>query len=315
MILLSTAVVAALTSDFIEARRPVVVPEAVTASNIIGQGDLLLAYTVGSAIGSVPRGAVRIPMGTLNLSASCDKDIRIDSIKLKHVGLGDAADITGVYLANGFRRVSRSTTFDRSSRAAEARTTGLTVPACGAVALTVFMDLSPDAAVAAEHAIALLSPYDIASSAKNITLSPGDESTTVRASPYKTGSVNVRFLPVSGRPRYGRIETIARLQLTADAEDRYILRSITLTNEEDARDMDFINLQLQTRGGTGLTLVAARMKGREVTLEFSPKLVLERSAVQVFLLRAEVRTSKYRKVRFTLLEPSDLVVAPYRSSR
>ncbi len=277
-----------------------------------GTGDLLITFDSSGSFGSVPRGATRIVMGTLNLSASCTRDIQVRSIRFNHVGLGSTSDISGVYLADGFRRISRSSTFDPRSASVDLRVPSLKIPACGAVRLSLLMDLSQNAEVASEHGITFQSASDLDSSAKNVTYGGADASTSVRASPVTSGGVSVNFLPVYGRLRYGRMETVARIQVSADAQHDYLLKSITLTNDEDARDMDLTRLQLVTRSGTGVSLTAARMRGRVVTLEFSPTYILERSRTVVFLLRAEVHTTRYRKVKFMLEEPSDLGVTIYR---
>lgn len=312
MLLTSAAIVATLTADFLESqmRKPDPGPETVYAT--AGTGDLLVTFVSSGTFGSVPRGATRLELGTLNLSASCGKDIRIDSLSAKHTGQGDVSDIAGVYLADDFRRISRSRQFDRRTASADLRTPSLVIPACGAVRLSVLVDLRADAEVASEHGVTFVSPSDIHSSAKSVTFAGAGDSTAVRASPVTAGNVEVNFLPVSGRLRYGRTETVARIQFSADGQHDYLLKNITLTNQEDARDMDFTTIQLQTRSGTGVSLVAARMRGRVVKLEFSPTYVLERSRTVVFLLRAEVHTSHYRKANFTLEQQSDLGVVFYR---
>lgn len=312
MLLASSFIVAALTSDFLETRveKPSFDPQTVYAES--GTGELLVTFDSSGTFGSVPRGATRIAMGTLNFSASCGADIQIRSLKLRHIGLGSTSDISGVYLADGFRRVSRSSRFDPRSATVDLRVPSLKVPSCGAVRLFVLMDLSADADVASEHGVTFLSASDLDTSAKSVTFGGADASTSVRASPVVSGGVAVNFLPVPGRLRYGRTETVARIQLSADAQHDYLLKSITLTNDEDARDMDLTRLQLVTRSGTGVSLTAARMRGRVVTLDFSPTYILERSRTVVFLLRAEIHATRYRKVRFLLEEPSDLGVTIYR---
>jgi hypothetical protein len=304
MLLLSAAVVAvALTSGVGEARIQQVETGPVTVHALEGKGDLHISFVSSGTYGSVPRGANRIELGTFNFSASCEADIAINSIEIKHVGLGETTDISRVYLGSDFRRMSRARTFDTRSQIAELRTPSLVVPACSAVPLSVYIDLSADAAVASEHGVAFLSPASVRSSAKNMTYSNEVSPTTVRALPINAGEVSVRFLPLFGRLRYGHTETIARIQFSADASHDYVLKKITLTNQESARDMDFTNIRLETRSG------------KSVTLEFSPSYILERSRTVVFLLRAKNNVTQYRKVDFYLEEPSDLGIALYRPER
>ena len=304
-----------LISDYLEARMPAPTasPEIVYSTD--GTGELTVTFSPVAAVGSVARGATRVPFGELGLSASCDADITISSVTVQHTGQGAASDLSRVYLVDGFRRISRARSFDTRSGLAELRTPSLTIPACGAVRLSLVADVSPDATVASEHAVEFRSPLDVVSSAKSVTLTVSDPGATVRASPVKSGSVTLNFLSVPARLRYGRRETIARLQFSADAEHDYLLKSLTLTNKEDARDMDFTDIKLETRSGTGVSLRAARMDGRELTLIFSPSFVLERSRTVVLLLRANVNVTHYRKVNFELAEPSDFHVTIYRPER
>lgn len=312
MFLAPLVIVAALSSDFLEAAILPAAPEPVASFSDTGAGELLVTFAPAGMFGSAPRGATRVELGVLNLSASCDSDIRLDSVRLRHTGLGAFSDISGVYLADGFRRISRASQFDHRSGEVDLRVPSLVIPKCSAVRLSALVNIAADATVASEHGLTIDGPSSVQSSARNTTFSYGGESKKITATPDRTGTVTLNFLPVNGRLRYGRMETLARLQFSADALHDYLLKRIVLTNRESARDMDFINLRLETRSGTGLTTTAARMKGRTLTLEFSPTYILERSRTTVFLLKGEVRGSQSRKVDFVLEETSDLHVVPYR---
>ncbi len=313
----SIVLTAMLISDFLQARMPAypAAPADETASSVAGAGDLLATLTVDPIQGSVPLGATRVHMATLNLSASCEADVTVQSVEFAHVGLGVATDITGLYLADGFRRVSRAGRFDQRSRTATLRAPSLKIPSCGAVRLSVLADYSPTAAVASEHGVTIAHAADIQSTAKNVTLSQDDSRERVVASTQQAGSITVTFLPTTNLMRYGRVETVARLQLTSDIKTDHLLTSITLTNTEGARDMDLIDLRLETRSGQVLTSNAARMHGRTVTLDFSPSYVLERGKTVVLLLKATGNASIRKKVDFILQEKSDLHSMTYRPER
>lgn len=314
MMIVSAATVALLLSDFLSPEVKPAAPEPRTEYADSGNGELLVTVDSGGVFGSIPQGASRVELARLNLSATCDHDVKIESIGVKHIGLGVSSDITSIYLADGFRRVSRARGFDTRSRIADLRVPSLVIPKCGAVRLSVLADFSRDAAAAGEHGVTVLSPADIRSTAKTVTLST-DEAATVTSTPDRAGNVTVTFLPVNQRLRYGRIETVARIQFTADRENDFLLKKITLKNEGNARDMDLINFRLETRSGEALSPVAQRMRGSFVALEFDPTYVLERGRTMVFLLKAEIRGSQSKKVNFTLEEPSDLETVLYRPRR
>ncbi len=286
-----------------------------TVSSEKGKGELQVSIESAPLLGSTPRGATRVEMAYLNISASCDADITVEGIEVTHIGLGSTTDISAVYLFDQFRRVSRARTFDSRSRKASLRVTSFTVRKCEAVRVRALVDISANANVASEHGITIDSASAITSSAKTTTLLQSDATQRVIASPNQAGSVTVNFLPIKGPLRYGRTETVARLQLTSDSTYDHLLRSITFTNLGDARDMNLINFTLQNRKGEILSPVAQRMRAYTVTLDFDPTYILERGRTVVFLLKAQINASQSKQVNFTIQEPSDLDAMLYRPSR
>lgn len=313
----SVVLSAMLITDFLQMQAPPkpAAQTELTSSSVNGTGELQVNLSVDPLQGSVPLGATRVHMATLNLSASCGSDITVQSIELGHVGLGLASDMSAVYLADGFRRISRAGRFNERSRTAVLRTPSLNIPSCGAVRLSVLADYSPTATVASEHGITIVHSEDVQSTAKSVTLTFGDTAERVVTTPDKVGNITVTFLPNSNIVRYGRNETAARIQFSADSKTDHLLKSITLTNVEGARDMDLVDLRLETRSGQVLTNTAARMRGKTVTLDFSPSFVLQRSQTMVFLLKATGNASIRKKVQFGLQEVSDLQTAVYRPER
>lgn len=289
-------------------------PPAVTEStSITGTGELDLVIAPVADLGSIPRGARRIPVATVNASASCDADVVIESVRLRHVGRGDAADISALWLGDDVRRYGRSARFSSSSTVAVLRLNGVTIPRCDARRFTVYMDLEATALPAAEHAVRVVDASDVVSSAAVTRLATEDPTERVLVTPYDDARLRVNVLPVRSRLAYGRRMTVARLQVTGDARRPLLLQSITLTNEEDARDMDLRNFALQTRSGEVLSGPALRMRGRTVRLEVVPTYRIDRAQTLVLDVVADVYASGYRKARFIVQEPSDIVVLPART--
>jgi len=279
------------------------------------QGKGVLTATVGltQLIGSVPRGATHVPLLNFNLSADCSQDITVESVTLTHVGLGRTSDIDGVYLSDGNRRLTRAQKFDQRSSDAVLRFSPLLqISKCEAVPVQVLVDFSPDADVASEHGIKLDRASDIQSTAKSIVLSVGDATRRAITTPGQAGTITVNFLPIYGRLRFGRIETVARLQITADNKASHLLKKLTLKNQGDARDMNLTEMTLQTRSGTVLTAIAHHLTGTKVTLIFSPSYILRRGERLLLLLKAQVNINPQHKVDFYLEEPSDLESGIYQ---
>ncbi len=289
---------------------PVIEPRIYYAAS--GEGELLVQQDRESVIGSVPLGASRVAVRTVNLSASCDADVTVDSILLQHSGLGQVTDVKGVYFTDGDRRVSRSSRFDSQSRQTQLHFPNFVIPKCSARTLSIRMDFSPRASVASEHGVRIVSPESIGSSAKEVTLTEVDAKSSTYTTPYRLGTISVNFLPIRGPLRYGRVETVARIQLTSDDVSSHILKKMTLKNTEDAHDMDLVYFRLENTRGELLSAPATRMHGDTVVIEFSPTYLLDSRKTVVVLLKAEVRASQRRKVNFTLEEASDLVSIPVR---
>jgi hypothetical protein len=277
-----------------------------------GKGELTILADKSQQYGSVLKGQTRIPFLTLDLSASCDADIALSDITVTHSGLGKASDVANIYLSDGLRRISRAQHFGSSLPEATLHLQGVTLPKCGALHLTLYADMSMTADTAGEHALNILRPEQIVSSAKKTTLRFSDSTERILTASKEEGTITVRSLPIQGPLRYGRIESVARLQFTADSTVSHQLKSITLTNQADARDYDLIRFTIETRSGEVLTPYAHHMDGRTVTLDFVPSFILSRSQTIVLLVKAEVHASQGRKVDFVLEEPSDLKATTYR---
>ncbi len=278
-----------------------------------GTGELLVTVNSGGASGSIPRGATRVELAVLNLSASCDADIKVTSIDVQHSGLGNTTDIQSVYLSDGTRRISRAASFDSHSRIATLRLKNSVIPKCSAVRYSVLVDMSPTATVGSEHGVIIPNSSSVLSSAKTTTLQTEDVTEKVVPVAFNAGKITVNFLPIHNSLRYGFTETVARIQLTVDNAGPQLLKKITLTNTEQAHDMDLINFQLQTQSGTVISVPAQHMKADKVTLEISPSFRLERGQTIVLLLKAEIHGSYSRKINFTLQERGDLYATPART--
>ena len=308
----SAALVSFMLLDLVQPSLLPAAPEQQTTHSATGKGELSVVVSPPAPVGSVPKGAQRVQYLTLSLSASCDAPIVMDSLEIRHTGLGRASDIASVYAYDLSRRFSRGTHFSAGSSRATLRFRAFTVPKCGAVEIQVMGDMSTDSVVGSEHGMEVTSVDNILSSAKTTTLTVGDDTEKVVAMPTRDGTITVRFLPVHSSLSYGRRETVARIQLTADRTNAHLLKHIMLTNTGDARDMDLQYMSLETLAGSGLTAPSTRMHGYTAVFDFDPTYVIHAGQTIVLNLKAEIHASQGKAVDFTLEEPSDLVAMPYR---
>lgn len=308
----SSAIVALMLIDLMQPIVTAPVSSSETRHFDSGSGTLTVVTDTQGTLGSIPQGATRLPFLTVSMSASCDADIRVMSVDLKHEGLGNSQDLASVYAVEGFSRISRVARFDANRSALTLRFRSLVLPKCGAMTFVVYADMKTDASVAAEHSIVLSDPSAILSTARRLTVSEGDATKLVIAPQGSAGSLTVRMLPVNPKVSYGRIETVARIQLTAGSRTSQLLKRITFTNEATARDMDLQWLSLEMLSGTVLTAPLPHMRGYKATLVFDPTFVLHAGQTIVLNLKAEVRGSQSKKIQFGIEEQSDIVASPYR---
>ena len=276
----------------------------------------LTVYVISSPqMMSIPPGAQRVEMLQLNLTASCDGPVTVQSLAIFHEGLGDTADIQRVYAVSGNRRISRSATIARFDGSAQLRFSNFSIPACESVDVGILADMAASSAVAGEHRFVLrrFADTDAGSAVVHGVLarSQGGRRTVGAVQ----GSVNVEYLDLLLPTTYGSQRTLARLRVTASSDGDQLLSAVTFTNEGSARGADIQRIALWTTSGERITATALQMDGNRVRLEFSPPFLLERRQTRLLELRADVRASRRRTLQLLIEEPSDLESIPTRGGR
>jgi hypothetical protein len=259
---------------------------------------------------SVPQGAQRVPMLQIDLRASCEEDILINDIALRHTGLGASSDIPRVYLTDGTRRLSTSVSFSGRNRSATLRPRGLIIKACNERTLTIAADFSADAAAGGEHRIILAG---IGTDNGPTIVSTINGASSARATPSTTGTITVEYLPLHSTVRYGNNRIISRIRLNADGEADQSVTSITLTNDGSARDEDLVNLELMD--GQNVLAEIGELDGDTARFVLDEPLQIGRNASKLLTVRADLRASIKRTIRLIVEEPSDIVAGPEQRRR
>ena len=284
---------------------PLVVAFALLPSAALAAEASLAVAARPAPAAAVARGATRVPFLQLSFSASCAQDVDVSELTLRHRGLGDVADLERVYAWSDNVRASRAAVLAREGLVT-LRLRPFTVPACGTRQLWILGDFSPEAGVAAQHALVLESAADVRADAPVAMESASAAMPAAVAGGEVSGSVTVEMLDLPAELRYGRARTVARIRLKADGERPQLLRSITLTNDGSARDADLQNVVLQTARGDVLAGPVASLRGDAVTLALEEPLLLGRNDTVLLVVKADIRASKRRTVRLEVEEPSDV---------
>ncbi len=281
-------------------------------SSAQGMGSLTVETQSLAAQVSIPPGAQRVAMLTLTLAASCAGDVLVQGLTVTHKGMGAIADLTGVYVESGGRRLSRVRSFPSQENVLHLNLQPFAAPACGRKELMVRANFSADAATAGEHELTVLSAEDMDASAP----------VHVRASAsgvYRTvgptrGTVTVTVLSPLNRVSYGDHRMIARLRIAVDSVADQQLLGIILTNEGSAQDSNLQHIAAELRG-TPVSRVLSSMDGDRIPLIFEPPLVLKRGGTWLLDLRANVRSGIRKTISLIVEEGGDVSVQPITGRR
>ena len=167
-------------------------------------------------IGTVARGAQRIPLLELSLEASCTEPVALGAVTVVHGGQGHRSDILRIYALEEGKRVSLTTAFG-SDNTATVRFRSFAIPACRTRTLTFAVDMSPDATALASHQFTIELLSDIATSA---TVSGNlRASSSLSLAPKKYGVISVTYLDLPRTLSFGKQRIVSRFRLQADSAD------------------------------------------------------------------------------------------------
>ena len=263
---------------------------------------------------SLQQGAQRVPMLTLNITASCEEDIQLQSIRVRRRGLGSSSDILSVYAMSDGQRLNRGRQLSRTGYA-QLQFRNVQIPACDTKTILVLADFSPNAAVAGEHWMTVEHESDIDIGDAGISLvrssiTPSRHQTTGGRT---RGSITVEYPSLLRTVRYGSNRTVVRVRLEADGLDDHLIGAITFTNDGSARDTDLQNLYLRAGRTRRLSKSARQLNGDTVRLVLDPPLRLEKNQKRLLELQADVRASRSKTLRLIIEQPSDIEAEPARA--
>ncbi len=263
------------------------------------------------AIGSVARGAQRVPVAAITLAVPCSSEaVNVTSLTIQRTGLGTSSDIARVYLLSGLNRVTRAYPLPSKNEPLVIAVRGMDMEPCASRSLVLAVDFSAQAQTASEHAFRVTA-VDAKDATVNIT---SDARGTLQVGASGTPAVvTAELLPVLTSVTYGRNRTVARMSVAGTAGKDQRITTITLTNNGSASDADLQNLYWVTRTGEKISEVIPQMQGRVARIALDPGLLLEGRDTKLIELRADVRASRKRTIRWELEESADIEAMEVRS--
>ncbi|MDD4319202.1 MAG: S-layer homology domain-containing protein [Candidatus Peribacteraceae bacterium] len=239
-----------------------------------GEGTLEVAVSSKNPVGdTVPQGARGVTMVSMDLTASCEDSVTIETLTVLHEGFGDKNDIKGVYAAIDGARVSRARTVDSKDQTAELRfTSPLVIPACKSVMVDIAADFNTSITTGAEHNFAVELQSDFTSNAKTVTGNFPMRGNTFRVGAVTSGTVTVTYRSVTpNQLEVGdKNVLIGKFEVSTSSIEDQTLYSMTLHQNGTVSDGDVTNIRVRRTDGTVLTNAADQFRSKFATVTFNP---------------------------------------------
>ncbi len=243
-----------------------------------GNGTLEISVSSKNPSGdTVPMGANQVTMLSLDLTASCDDSVTVESITVLHEGFGAKSDITGVYAMADGGRVSRERSISSTDQTATIRfITPLVVPACKTTTVDLVADFNTGITAGAEHNLAVELASDFLSNAKGVT-----GSFPLRGGSFKVGAVTSGVLTLTYRsvtPSQVEVgdkgKVIGRFEVSTNSVEDQTIYTMTIHQNGTVGDGDVSNIKIRRTDGTVLTNVVPQFNNKFATLTFNPPFVV-----------------------------------------
>lgn len=240
----------------------------------VGEGTLEISVASSNPVGdTVPKGANGVNMLSLDLTASCEDDVVVETFTVLHEGFGDVNDIDGVYAAVDGGRISRRRTIDTQDQTADLRlSTPLTVKACDSVTVDIVADLNSTAVTSAEHNLVVELASDVISNAKEVSGNFPLRGNTFRVAAVTSGKLTATYRTVApDEAEVGDKQVVVgKFELGSDSVEDQTIYSMTFEQNGSAGDGDATNLAIRRTDGTVLTNAVASTVGDFFTVVFDP---------------------------------------------
>lgn len=180
---------------------------------------------------TAPKGAIGIPVAAFDFTAGSDAAVTLNSLTIKHVGLGDVSDIAKVYLYKGSAKLSSGRTFSTSTNEAFFGNLNNTTGASLTDTLWVYVDVDPGAAAGGAHQFQVTNVDAVNSTAESVTGSFPVVSNTLTIGAVNVGKADVESSGATYTRKVGEqnVEVLnftVHVDSTEDAE----FSSITIYN-------------------------------------------------------------------------------------
>lgn len=250
-----------------------------TGPVITGSGlTVALAATTPAAM-TVPTGAVGVAFTKVNLTAAADGAVTVNTLTVKHSGVGATSELTKVYIYDGETRLSSGRTISASTNEAIFSNLGLTIAAGTTKTVTIAADVSGTG----QHALGIASASAVASTGAAVSGSFPITGNYMSLSSTTAGTADIEFNTSTKTVKVGEVgvELGKFTVYVGGAEDAQV-ESIVVYNED--RDI-FSNMKLYR----GSDLVSTGTKsGQYTTFTFGTPYAIDKGQSAQFTFKGDI---------------------------
>lgn len=267
---------------------PVAGVVAVTPPPVSGTGltVALAADSPGDQV--VPLSATSVPLMKFNLTASADGAATINSLQVKRLGVGAAADFSYLYLYDGAVRLTNGKTINSTTHIAQFVNMGLSIAAGTTKTLTLSADIA--ATTAGNVSYFQMVAADVSASA-TVNGSFPVTSKTVTLGSVSAGTVKVEKDGTLSNPSVGQLNSkIAQFKLTAGTGEDLSIRRVTLYETGTMNNSYLTNLKLY-QNTTLLASVGSVTSKGYVVFDLATPYTLSKNTNRIFYATGDISGS------------------------
>lgn len=279
-----------------------------TGTITTGSGLMFSLASDTPAAASVPKGAAFVPFTSFNLTAANDGAITVSSITITRTGVGNADDLSDVYLYDGETRLTSSRTISGSTNKATFAGLTINVPAGSTKKITVRATVATSGDLG-NNAFGIASASDVIASASSVSgsfplngnimsLTTGATAGIIAYSYQSVADTDVKVGQTA--VELGKI----KLDTSGSGEDMNVQR-ITLINNGSAKNTDVANLKLYR--DSDLVSSSATINNDKVTFVFATPMKIEKGNSRTFTVKGDVIGGASNTIKYEVDDATDIV--------
>lgn len=277
---------------------------------VTGSGLTVALSSMTPAAASVPAGAAIVPFTTFNMTAASDGAVTVTSVTLTRTGVGEANDLSEVYLYDGDTRLTSSRTVSSSTNKVTFAGLNFMIPAGSTKQLTVRATIESGSSITlGNNAFGITAASDITSTGATVSGSfPVIGNTMSLTTGAAAGKIAYSLKSVADDSvKVGDKDVeVAKFQLntTGSGEDVKV-KNVTLVNNGSAKIADMSNFKIYR--ASDLVAATVTVINDKVMFVFDSPVTIEKGNSKTFSVKADIVSGATNNIKFEFDELTDIV--------